>query len=470
MQLSLSSATLDSLPQTAPKSHGLPRSGAKNTSSNAAASDAKKTSDFDDLLSTDADQAKPAHVRPGSARKAAPDEQTEPALAPSGAPLDPSASADLAAMVVFMANPVVNDTAPPPALPQFGPTPADAAPAGKAAAGIIDNFELFSSPASTDLTPVPLSPPTAAIASKTTAPETAASMVRPAESAVATAEVIATAMPVDGSIPRPPSGTTRVERRASVAGSPAAIVPGANLAGSPAAFAGMEKIAPKSSLGNFLNSSSEEVAEADESLGTDVAEPSVTMAAVPFSHRQSAVQEFTGFSAPTVMASDASARNGASPINEPTALAHRAVDAVLSAAERVSGERNSVNLQFSLAGNDLAVRVEFRGGSVHATFRTDSPELRAALESEWTAAGSKITDASVRMAPPVFTSSNAGSSTTSSGEGASQQRESARQASSSFSLPSPRGGPFANSPAEDRTSAAAPRAALSTTLHLHTFA
>jgi hypothetical protein len=123
---------------------------------------------------------------------------------------------------------------------------------------------------------------------------------------------------------------------------------------------------------------------------------------------------------------------------ETTAAAQRAVDAVLTAVDRFSsGERHSVNLNFSVGGSDLNVRVELRADEVHATFRTDSPELRNALAHEWQAANgaAESGERTLRLVTPVFTGNSASSSSSSShlssfsgGDGSSRQRESgARQ-------------------------------------------
>src|SRR5207249_1368878 len=106
---------------------------------------------------------------------------------------------------------------------------------------------------------------------------------------------------------------------------------------------------------------------------------------------------------------------------EPAVAAHRAVDAVLMAAERfVTGDRHAVHLQFSVGGTDLSVRVELRGEEVRTTFRTDSPELRNALAHEWESASSGSPDHSVRLSSPVFSSND---SAAFSGDTASRQRD-----------------------------------------------
>lgn len=103
-------------------------------------------------------------------------------------------------------------------------------------------------------------------------------------------------------------------------------------------------------------------------------------------------------------------------------LAHRAVDAVKSATEYLdAGNRTTVRLQFSVGDANLSVHVELRAGQIHATFRTDSGDLRAALASEWQAMSGE-TGRAVRLADPVFASATGQSN--SFGDSASQQRNS----------------------------------------------
>lgn len=85
--------------------------------------------------------------------------------------------------------------------------------------------------------------------------------------------------------------------------------------------------------------------------------------------------------------------------------AHEAVEVVLHAVEHVaSREQKSVQLKFAVAGEELAVRVEMRADEVRTTFRTDSAELRAALEHEWQQVAGTATapDRSIRVSPAVF--------------------------------------------------------------------
>jgi hypothetical protein len=160
--------------------------------------------------------------------------------------------------------------------------------------------------------------------------------------------------------------------------------------------------------------------------------------------------------------------------SEPSVVAHRAVDAVMTAVERFStGDRHAVQLQFSVGGADLAVRVEMRGDEVHTTFRTDSPELRSALAHEWQATTSDTADLSVRIATPVFSSNDSANFSAFSGDTASRQRDARSRRSEAEDVFSSvavraRGGNAVATSIDSATSA--PRAASATALHLSTLA
>ena len=143
-------------------------------------------------------------------------------------------------------------------------------------------------------------------------------------------------------------------------------------------------------------------------------------------------------SGPAVPPETAAARAPA-PAESTSGVAQRAVEAVLTAAERSqSAGQHSVNLQFSLSGVDLAVRVQLRSGAVHATFRTDSPELRSALAEEWHSVSAQSAGAPLRMVAPVFTSKEAMSSGHFQGGGGSPGRETGGRrpaAAPSFAVP-----------------------------------
>ena len=165
--------------------------------------------------------------------------------------------------------------------------------------------------------------------------------------------------------------------------------------------------------------------------------------------------------------------------SDPTALpaqvnlpstAHRAVEAVLNATERfASRDQNSVNLQFTVGGSDLNVRVELRAGEVHTTFRTDSAELRAALSNEWQSVTSQSSgDRSIRLATPVFTSGT-GTGTSTSGDGTQRQAQQQPEARQAFSMTSSAArNSFTTTSVP--TAATAPRTSAANSVHLHTLA
>lgn len=72
-------------------------------------------------------------------------------------------------------------------------------------------------------------------------------------------------------------------------------------------------------------------------------------------------------------------------------------------------ERSSVEVKFNFEDEkELSVRLAYRDGDVHTTFRTDSADLRAALGREWPGYAASVAQEprSYRVADPVFTASN----------------------------------------------------------------
>jgi hypothetical protein len=94
------------------------------------------------------------------------------------------------------------------------------------------------------------------------------------------------------------------------------------------------------------------------------------------------------------------------------------VDTQFTASMQKSG---SVQLRLKFGSEDLSVRVELRGGAVHTDFRTDSPELRAALNREWQAVANQSSHSLRAFVDPVF------SPTSSSGDDAYAPRQHSAQ-------------------------------------------
>ena len=225
------------------------------------------------------------------------------------------------------------------------------------------------------------------------------------------------------------------------------------------------------------NALDKRVAEHQFSFGTDVAKPAPAMSIA--SNSRQASPDST-----SVAVTGASAlQDRFAPAPESAAVtasqAHRAVEAVLTAADRVgTGEKQAVNLQFSFLDVSLAVRVELREGAVHTTFRTDSIELRSALAHEWQSVSGQASDRPIKMADPVFAGSHGGSSSSSfAGDNARQQQQQQQQRDSLarsgldfLSAAASRPGARSSVPAAADAATPTGRARRSTTTHLETFA
>jgi hypothetical protein len=86
--------------------------------------------------------------------------------------------------------------------------------------------------------------------------------------------------------------------------------------------------------------------------------------------------------------------------------ARRAVDTALNLMEIQAGQRgrdlSTVSVRMKFAGEDLAIRVEMRGGEVRTSFLTASPDLRAAISREWQAASTEWPLHLLRFNEPEF--------------------------------------------------------------------
>jgi hypothetical protein len=91
--------------------------------------------------------------------------------------------------------------------------------------------------------------------------------------------------------------------------------------------------------------------------------------------------------------------------------AGRTLAIVRDVAERMQTTANRV-VEFDVSsqpGTQLSVRLEYRGGVVHTTFRTDSTDLRDTLTREWQSTMPSVVagERSVRLAEPTFTPTSA---------------------------------------------------------------
>ncbi len=158
---------------------------------------------------------------------------------------------------------------------------------------------------------------------------------------------------------------------------------------------------------------------------------------------------------------------------EQVATARRAVAATLETVQQFStADARGVNLKFSVSGTDLAVHVAMRGGEIQTTFRTESPELRAALATEWRSVTGQFEAGAQRLAEPVFSASSSSSSVHADAGSAHREGRSAQQQE-------PPAAPFRFSSSVRESAASAQAAApavsitpapLPTTRRLHAFA
>ncbi|MFT3868930.1 MAG: hypothetical protein QM715_10780 [Nibricoccus sp.] len=154
--------------------------------------------------------------------------------------------------------------------------------------------------------------------------------------------------------------------------------------------------------------------------------------------------------------------------------APRLVQEIRAIADRISTiDRNTVEVRFDFNESDrLSVRVEYRDGAVHTTFRTDSESLREVIAREWQAQAVSAEPRAYRVAEPVFSNNVATSGDLSqSGQGSSQSQGRAfeQQAAPTFNGLAQQGRSSSGASFGAPSSAAA-TVRPETSLHLHTFA
>jgi hypothetical protein len=141
--------------------------------------------------------------------------------------------------------------------------------------------------------------------------------------------------------------------------------------------------------------------------GTMPSDQSQTSSAAPTSKSSApAADTAARFDMSTVAASKSEAGHA-----EWVQPAGRTLAIVRDVAERMQTTANRV-VEFdvnSQPGTQLSVRLEYRGGVVHTTFRTDSTDLRDTLTREWQSTMPSVAsgERSVRLAEPTFTTTSA---------------------------------------------------------------
>lgn len=355
--------------------------------------------------------------------------------------------------------------------------PAKAAPLGEEAVAVIRPNSAPSTDAAMSHASLP-SIPVAALSAPESSAISFAEAKAQAEAAPLVPELAASAFRTVAPA-RPAAPAARAELRVNFGSSPRAAEFAVKIPKDRGEIAAGEMTPPR----NFVTTEAKQLTSQHSELGTAVANsgtamPSASTMPLPthatFEPVSLLVESLAGTQGLHADASGSVAPAAADMPAAPEAVsnAHRAVEAVLTAAHRFStSDRHTVNLQFSVGGTDLNVRVELRADEVRATFHTDSPELRAALSQEWQAANQG--DRAGKLAPAVFTGGDASNSSF-SGDQASQQQQrqsSARASEDAFAFATSRLSGERDEAASALTnSSVAPRGPQSTALHLHTLA
>lgn len=156
---------------------------------------------------------------------------------------------------------------------------------------------------------------------------------------------------------------------------------------------------------DFLITDLKSVNSASASVGTRVAKEMAPMIFTLTNRTKTAAAELAvGAFTPSLPST--SAFTTSVDVPAPVATVSETLAAVATAIEsleqRASGAASRVDLQFQVGDDKLGVRVEWREGTLHTFFRTDSPELRAALAHEWQSALPPVVSRELNVAPPVF--------------------------------------------------------------------
>jgi len=87
-------------------------------------------------------------------------------------------------------------------------------------------------------------------------------------------------------------------------------------------------------------------------------------------------------------------------------LASTALNQVLNSADKMTSDGSShVAVQINLGdGQQLTVRLQMSQGTIHPIFKTESPELRQAIEQNWSGFRTGASERGLQIATPVFES------------------------------------------------------------------
>jgi hypothetical protein len=91
-------------------------------------------------------------------------------------------------------------------------------------------------------------------------------------------------------------------------------------------------------------------------------------------------------------------------------LASTALNQVMEAADKMTSAGSShVEVQVNLGdGQQLSVRLQLSQGAVHAVFKAASPEMRQAIEQNWSGFRTGASERGLQISTPVFESPSSG--------------------------------------------------------------
>ncbi len=235
---------------------------------------------------------------------------------------------------------------------------------------------------------------------------------------------------------------------------------------------------------NFLSSDGQQFTTAPSEAGIGVAEMTPTMLLTPHDPMTAVPATVPALVSTMAAAPQAAGAPGAEPMPQLVAasVARRAVETVTNVVEAQAISKlqpvPSVQLKFKIGHEDLAVRVALRDGVVHTEFRTDSPELRAALQQEWKAVAAQP-ESAMRYLEPVVSAASSSQGGTNSfaqqqqqqspGQSAAQQQQQQQQHSQSRAAAEFFGSVSRSTPFQPREGGAASTiaaAVLPTSVHL----
>ena len=129
-----------------------------------------------------------------------------------------------------------------------------------------------------------------------------------------------------------------------------------------------------------------------------------------------AISSFAGLEGKT--SADTAATNSGQPLSNTT------LNQVIESADTMRSDgKTHVELQLKLDdGQLITVRLQMSQGSIHPIFKTESPELRQAIEQNWAGFRSGASERGLDIAAPVFESPSSGG-----GFGAFGNRDQSRQ-------------------------------------------